>query len=75
MIDGIHCLIDERFVTIKKGAIIQVPNPDWDGDKSETQFHFDCEADEDFTVFIGSGSGTHPVQTKILKRIDGEDND
>lgn len=60
-------VIDDAFVTIKKGAIIRTPNPKWDGDVPSTQFYTEGEVSEDFTVFIGVGSGTHPVTITHVK--------
>lgn len=61
--------IDDIFVTIKKGSVIRAANPNWDGDDPSTEFHFDGEVTEDFCVFIGLGSGTHPVTIKNVKKV------
>lgn len=60
-------VIDNMFVTIKKGSVIRIPNPKWDDDPS-THFYTEGEVSKDFSVFIGVGSGTHPVTITYVKQ-------
>ena len=63
-------IVDDMFITIKKGAIFAIPNPKWDNDDPETHFNYEGRTTEDFVVFIGVGSGTHPIEIEEVQLIE-----
>ena len=61
--------IDDAYVTIQAGSKVSFQNPAWDGDDPSTQFSFEGTLDQDMVVYVGYGSGDHPIEVKNTKRL------